>query len=348
MVSATNGAGASGDSNEVAATPKTPSDLVVASFSVPQKGGAGLPLTLSVGVRNQGPGAAAPTSTRFYVTTSGTLGPGAIALEGAYNVPALASGATSTGPVTAGVPSSVTPGYYFVFVKVDADGVETETSESNNTYLGGLVTIGPDLSITSFGAPSATEAGAAILVTDAVINLGGGGTAASMTRFYLSTNSSLDAGDILLPGGRTVPALAPGGSSTGSVIVTIPSTTQTGSYYLIAKTDGDNTQPETSEANNTASRVLLIGGDLDRLGADSAVRSGARRDDSDRRDDNQPALRRHRGVDDSDLSVGQRGPRRVGPVAHQSSGSGARGWYIERLCRPAWICRRRAVSACTT
>ena len=149
------------------------------------------------------------------MTTSGALGPGAIALDGAYNVPALASGATSTGPVTTGVPASVTPGYYFVFVKVDADGVETETSESNNTYLGGLVTIGPDLSITSLGAPSATEAGAAILVTDAVINLGGGGTAASMTRFYLSTNSSLDAGDILLPAVRTVPALAPGGSSTG-------------------------------------------------------------------------------------------------------------------------------------
>ena len=139
VVSAINGAGESGDSNEAAATPKTPSDLVVASFSVPQKGGAGLPLTLSVGIRNQGPGGAAPTTTRFYVTTSGTLGPGAIALEGAYNVPALASGATSTGPVTAGVPSSVTPGYYFVFVKVDADGAETETSESNNTYLGGLV-----------------------------------------------------------------------------------------------------------------------------------------------------------------------------------------------------------------
>ena len=32
VVSAINGAGESGDSNEVAATPKTPSDLVVASF----------------------------------------------------------------------------------------------------------------------------------------------------------------------------------------------------------------------------------------------------------------------------------------------------------------------------
>jgi subtilisin family serine protease len=277
VVSAINGAGESGDSNEAAATPKTPSDLVVASFSVPQKGGAGLPLTLSVGVRNQGPGAAVPTSTRFYVTTSGGLGPGAIALEGAYNVPALAPGATSTGPVTAGVPSSVTPGYYFVFVKVDADGVETETSESNNTYLGGLVTIGPDLTITSFGAPSAAEAGAPILVTDAVINLGGGSTAASMTRFYLSTNSTLDAGDFLLPGGRTVPALAPGASSTGSVSVTIPSTTQTGSYYLIAKTDADNTQPETQEANNTAARVLQIGGDLivSALTAPSAASPGA-------------------------------------------------------------------------
>jgi subtilisin family serine protease len=277
VVSATNGAGASGDSNEVTATPKTPSDLVVSSFSVPQKGGAGLPLTLSVGVKNQGPGAAAPTSTRFYVTASGTLGPGAIALDGTYNVPALASGATSTGPVTTGVPANVTPGYYFVFVKVDADGVETETSESNNTYLGGLVTIGPDLTITSFGAPAAAEAGSPIVVTDAVINLGGGGTAASMTRFYLSTNSVLDAGDFLLPGGRTVPALAPGASSTGSVSLMIPSTTQTGSYYLIAKADGDNTQPETAETNNTASRVLLIGGDLivSALTAPSAAAPGA-------------------------------------------------------------------------
>jgi len=277
VVSAINGAGESGDSNEAAATPKTPSDLVVASFSVPQKGGAGLPLTLSVGIRNQGPGGAAPTSTRFYVTTSGTLGPGAIALEGAYNVPALASGATSSGPVTAGVPSNVAPGYYFVFVKVDADGVETETSESNNTYLGGLVTIGPDLTITSFGAPAAAEAGGTILVTDAVINLGGGGTAASMTRFYLSTNSALDSSDFLLPGGRPVPTLAPGASSSGSVTLTIPSTWQTGSYYLIAKTDGDNTQPETSEGNNTAARVLQIGGDLivSALTAPSAAAPGA-------------------------------------------------------------------------
>jgi subtilisin family serine protease/subtilase family serine protease len=277
VVSATNRAGSSGDSNEAAATPKTPSDLVVASFTVPQKGGAGLPLTLSVGIKNQGPGAAVATITRFYVTTSGTLGAGAIALDGVYNVPALASGATSTGTVTAGVPAGVTPGYYFVFVKVDADGVETETSESNNTYLGGLVTIGPDLTITSFGAPSAAEAGAPILVTDSVINLGGGGAAASMTRFYLSTNSALDAGDLLLSGGRTVPTLAPGASSTGSVTLTIPSTTQTGSYYLIAKTDGDNMQAETSESNNIASRVLQVGGDLivSALTSPSAASPGA-------------------------------------------------------------------------
>jgi subtilisin family serine protease/subtilase family serine protease len=262
VVSATNSAGESGASNEASATPKTPSDLVVASFAVPQKGGAGLPLTLSVGVRNQGPGGAAPTTTRFYVTTSGTLGPTAIALDGAYSVPALAAGATSAGSLTAGVPANVSPGYYFVFVKVDADGVEAETSESNNTYLGGLTIIGPDLTVTSLSAPSAAEAGGTILVTDTVMNLGGGGTASTVTRFYLSTNTVLDAGDQVLPGARSVTALAPGTSSTGSVSLTIPSTTQTGSYYLIAKTDADNTQPETQETNNTAVKILQIGGDL--------------------------------------------------------------------------------------
>ena len=66
----------SGDSNEAAATPKTPSDLVVASFSVPQKGGAGLPTDAVGGYQEPGAGGAAPTTTRFYVTTSGDAGTG--------------------------------------------------------------------------------------------------------------------------------------------------------------------------------------------------------------------------------------------------------------------------------
>src|SRR5262249_1048172 len=82
------------------------------------------------------------------------------------------------------------------------------------------------------------------------------------TRFYLSINAALDASDILLDGTHAVPALAPGASHTASTVVTIPASIATGSYYLFAKADGDNTVPETQESNNTSARMIQIGADL--------------------------------------------------------------------------------------
>src|SRR5262249_44442387 len=106
-------------------------------------------------------------------------------------------------------------------------------------------------------------AGSTIVVGDTTTNQGAGAIAASVTRYYLSTDPTFDASDVPLPpSGRAVPDLAAGASSTGTVSVTIPASTTTGSYYLIAKADADNALPETQEGNNTALRVIQIGGDL--------------------------------------------------------------------------------------
>jgi len=103
--------------------------------------------------------------------------------------------------------------------------------------------------------PSHTTAG------DTTANQGGGGAGASATGFYLSTNSSLDATDVLL-GSRTVVALTAGTADTGTVALTIPTSTGTGSFYLIAKADGGGAVPETAETNNTRARLLKLGPDL--------------------------------------------------------------------------------------
>jgi subtilisin family serine protease len=261
VVSAKNTIGESGDSNEAAATPKSPSDLVVSVFTTPQNAGAGLPMGLSVTVKNQGPGTAVPTTTRFYLSPNWTLGPSAVTLDAVQSVPSLPPGATSTAPVTVNVPAGVSAAVYYLFAKADADNVESESSESNNTLLR-LVWIGPDLVTTSLTGPSNAAAGGTIVVTDTVKNQGGGTAVASTTRFFLSADASFDASDVPFAGTRTVPALAPGATSTGSTSLLIPSTAPTGSYYLIAKADGDNTAPETQESNNTTVKSFQIGGDL--------------------------------------------------------------------------------------
>ena len=80
---------------------------------------------------------------------------------------------------------------------------------------------------------------------------------ASTTRFYLSPNSSVDAGDVLL-GSRPVPALAVGATNTGSVTVVIPPQTAPGSYFIVAAADGDGVIAEASESNNTTARRLTV------------------------------------------------------------------------------------------
>ncbi|HEX7794325.1 MAG TPA: CARDB domain-containing protein, partial [Vicinamibacterales bacterium] len=73
----------------------------------------------------------------------------------------------------------------------------------------------------------------------------------STTRFYLSTNTTLDGADVVL-GSRLVPQLAAAGSSSGSTLVAIPAATVPGTYYVIAQTDGDGTVAESVENNNVS------------------------------------------------------------------------------------------------
>jgi CARDB protein/putative pyrroloquinoline-quinone binding quinoprotein len=116
----------------------------------------------------------------------------------------------------------------------------------------------PDLVVSSVNVPSKGRAGQAIKVTDITGNSGGGQAGPSTTRYYLSTDQVLDAGDPPL-GFRSVPALPPGSSNKGSVNVTIPSGTFAGNYYVIAKADADSAIAEANENNNANAHKFVIG-----------------------------------------------------------------------------------------
>ena len=261
VVAASNGLGTSDDSNEASATPKAPADLVVSALAVPANAGAATTVDASVTTRNQGAGASLPSTTRFWLSKNAVIDATDVVLSGVQSVPALSPGAVLASVVSLTIPADTTVGLYFVIAKADADGVDAEASEFNNT-VGRVVSIGPDLVASSLTAPLAVGPGGVMAVSETVKNQGAGMSAASTTRFYLSANAALDAADVMLAGGRAVPALAAGASSSGSTSLTIPAATATGTYYLFAKADGDAAVVETQETNNTTLRSFQVGGDL--------------------------------------------------------------------------------------
>jgi subtilase family serine protease len=195
------------------------------------------------------------------LSTNSSLDAGDVLLPGGRAVPILDAGVSSTGPTTTTLPASVTTGTYYIIAKADADDAVTETQEANNTSAR-VMTIGVDLIVSALTVPAGGGAGSNVTVTDTVMNQGGGSAGTSVTRVYLSTNTTLDAGDIALNGSRTIGVLNGGESSTGNITVGIPAGVAPGSYYVIAMADADAGVAEASETNNTTARPITIGADL--------------------------------------------------------------------------------------
>src|SRR4029453_3610144 len=109
------------------------------------------------------------------------------------------------GSTTVTIPASTPAGSYYILAKAAADGLIAETSETKN-IAPRAIWMGADLIISSITAPAKGGAGVTITVTDTTSNQGGATASASVTRFYLSSNSILDGTDMPLGGSHAVPA----------------------------------------------------------------------------------------------------------------------------------------------
>jgi subtilase family serine protease len=249
-------------------------DLVVSALTVPSSGGAGAPLTVTDSTANTGSGAAGASVTGFYLSTDILVDAGDVFL-GSRLVPALAPGTVSSASTSLTIPAGTATGTYYVLARADVGGVVAESQEGNNVFAR-AVQIGADLAVTAFSAPAIAGGGVAFTVTDTTLNRGGGAAPASSTGYYLSIDSTWDAGDALV-GSRSVPALAAGASSSGSASVTVSVGTPPGTYYLIARADATEAIAESQEANNSSARVVQVGPDLwvPALTAPAAAGAGA-------------------------------------------------------------------------
>ena len=119
----------------------------------------------------------------------------------------------------------------------------------------------PNLVTTAVSAPPATIApGGTFSVTDTTANLGQAPAGASVTQYYLSSTTSLDG--ILMPvGSRSVPALAAGATSSGTLTATVPSTLWPNTpYYLLACANSTNSVTQAAAGGFIASSTTALYG----------------------------------------------------------------------------------------
>jgi serine protease AprX len=238
-----------------------PPDLSVSAMTAPATAAAGSPVIVTDTTRNVGTAPAPPSETGFYLSSNSSWDSGDLFL-GSRSVSALAIGGTEPATTTIDIPVSVVAGSYYVLAKADWQGAIGETSESNNVRPSAAVRIGPDLIVSVMTGPATAAAGEPIAVSDTTKNQGAGASLASSTAFYLSTNTTWDAADVLL-GARAVSPLVSGATEAAPTSLVIPSSTAVGSYYVIAKADADAVVAESLETNNVrASAVIRIGADL--------------------------------------------------------------------------------------
>jgi CARDB/Right handed beta helix region len=106
--------------------------------------------------------------------------------------------------------------------------------------------------------PASVRRGGHFTVTDTVTNQGGTTADPSVTSYFLSSDPVKSTGDRALDNRRSVPALAAGASSTGSVNVHVPSGTPRGTYFLLACSDQTAVVVESSNSNNCRAAMTSV------------------------------------------------------------------------------------------
>ena len=231
-------------------------DLVVETPTVddgtPDAGGA---FTLSAAVRNQGDGASAPTTLRYYRSADSAITSADTAM-GTAAVGGLNASGTSAESITLTAPD--TPGTYHYGACVDA--VAGESDPGNNCSAAVTVAVGaapaPDLVVETPTVDDGTpDAGGAFTLSATVRNQGSGPSAPTTLRYYRSADSAITSADT--PAGTdSLGGLNASETSAETIRLTAPDTP--GTYHYGACVDA--VVGETDPGNNCSTAVTVAVG----------------------------------------------------------------------------------------
>ena len=239
------------------AAPQTSPDLSVGSPTVsdsgPETGGA---FTLSATVSNDGDGAAAATTLRYYRSTDTTITTADTSV-GTDAVGALAASGTSAQSISLTAPATAGTYYYGACV----DTVTGESDTTNNCSSSVTVTVaapepGPDLIVDSFtltlGPTLEPDPGSLVRLNQRVANVGDEASAATTVRYYRSTDATITTSDTQVST-DAVPELTASSRFVETHSERLP--TAPGTYYYGACVDA--VTGESNTANNCSRSVKV-------------------------------------------------------------------------------------------
>ena len=227
-------------------------DLAVAAPSVSDADPpAGAGFTLSATVNNEGDGAAAATTLRYYRSTDATI----TTSDTQVGTDAIAAlGASGSASESVELTAPATPGTYHYGACVDTVTGETDTADNCSAAV--AVTVPepkrPDLTVTAPSVSDATPGGSRFTLSATVRNGGDGAAEATTLRYYRSTDTTITTSDTEV-GTDAIAELAASGSASESVELRAPSTP--GTYYYGACVD---TVTDESDSTNNCSASVLV------------------------------------------------------------------------------------------
>jgi len=217
-------------------------------------------VTITTTVENDGDENAPAFLVGVYLSTDSTVTTADIPLVVRSVYTGLAAGFTSVQSAPVLVSSSIPPGTYTMGAIADKDGTVPELDESDNvTILNGSFTVqaqippGPDLvAMTPTGPSGSMAVQTPFTITAPVSNTGELAAGAFRLGIYLSSDTTIDANDVLL-GSINVAGLTVGANTQVSQSVEIPAGTLAGTYHIGTWADDlGSVQESGRESNNTA------------------------------------------------------------------------------------------------
>ncbi|MCY3681843.1 MAG: hypothetical protein OXH16_10620, partial [Gemmatimonadetes bacterium] len=238
-------------------TPGGSPDLIVETPTVSDSSpDAGASFTLSATVRNQGGSRSESTTLRYYLSTDATITTGDTEVDTDY-VSRLDPSAISDESARIEAPSS--EGTYYYGACVDAVSGESDTGNNCSSAIA-ITVLGSDLVVES---PTVSESspgpGASFTLSATVRNQGGGRSASTTLRYYLSTDETITTGDSEIETSY-VSRLDPSETSDRRAYLEAPSIE--GTYYYGACVDAVTGESDTSNNCSSAVTVTVSGSDL--------------------------------------------------------------------------------------
>ncbi len=171
--------------------------------------------------------------------------------SGAANVPSYTHSS-----IQATLPTTITPGTYYVGLYVDYGDYISETDETNNIVATNsaqltVIDCGPDLEPTSISGPAFGVRGGTAQVSVQISNIGLEDASSVDYSIYLSSDSSISGtGNDVLVGSDVAGTIAQSSAWSGSVNLGIPSNLGDGCWYWGILVDPNNSIVEMDETNN--------------------------------------------------------------------------------------------------